>query len=195
TDTFTYTVRDQRGATATATVTVNLTATAPPNVAAVRLFPGTGTGSINLLTLGDRPLPFQQFTRIEVTFSADVSVSADDLRLIGAQGGSYTLSGFTYDAARRTASWLIGSSATATWADRLTVLIDGSAATGITGTTGIALGSWAKTVSSLVGDFDGDGVVTTADRAAIKMRYGTVVGAQRLFADLDGNGIVSAADA
>jgi ELWxxDGT repeat protein len=194
TDTFTYTVRDKRGATATATVTVNLTAAAPPKVTAVRLFPGPGTGSVNLLTMADRPLPFQQFSRIEVTFSADVSVSADDLRLIGAQGGSYALSGFSYDAARRTASWLIGGPTT-TWADRLTVLIDGSAASGVTNTTGIALGSWAKTVSTLVGDFDGDGVVTTADRAAIKLRYGTVVGAQRLFADLDGNGVVSASDA
>ena len=194
-DTFTYTVQDKRGATATATVTVNLTATAPPKVTAVRLFPGPGTGSINLVSMADRPLPFQQFSRIEVTFSADVYVAADDLRLIGAQGGSYTLSGFTYDAARRTASWLIGGPATATWADRLTVLIDGSATTGVTGTNGIALGSWARTVGTLVGDFDGDGVVTTADRAAIKMRYGTVVGTQRLFADLDGNGIVNASDA
>src|SRR5262249_17301602 len=70
TDTFTYTVRDKRGETATATVTVNLAVAPPPRVTAVRLFPGPETGSINLGPLSSRALPFQQFSRIEVTFSA-----------------------------------------------------------------------------------------------------------------------------
>jgi len=194
TDTFIYTVRDQRGETATATVTVNLTAAPPPRVIAVRLFPGPGTGSINLMALGTRALPFQQFSRIEVAFSADVSVAADDIQLIGADRGSNSLSGFAYDPARRTASWTIDAPATATWADRLAVLVDGSAATGITGTTGIALGDWTKTVSVLVGDFDGNGIVTAADRTAVRSRYGAVTGFLRLFADIDGNGVVDAAD-
>ena len=195
TDTFSYTVRDQRGATATATVTVNLTAQPMPKVAAVGLFPGPGTGSINLVAPGRRALPFQRLSRIEVTFSADVSVTADDLRLIGADGGSYSLSGFSYDSARRTASWVIDGPAAATWADRLTVLIDGSAATGVTGPGGVPIGDWAKTVSLLVGDFNGDGVVTATDRIAVRNRFGPVSGLTRLFADVDGNGVVDGADA
>jgi hypothetical protein len=195
TDSFTYTVRDPRGATTTATVSVHLTATPPPKVTAVRLFPGPGTGSINLVPPGSRALPFQRLSRIDVTFSADVSVTADDLRLIGADGGSYSLSGFNYDSARRTASWVIDGPAAATWADRLKVLIDGSAATGVTGPGGVPIGDWAKTVSLLVGDFDGDGVVTATDRIAVRNRFGPVSGLTRLFADVDGNGIVDAADA
>jgi len=194
TDSFTYTVRDQRGETVTATVTVNLTAQPTPKVTAVRLFPGPGTGSINLLSLGARTLPFQQLKRIDVTFSSDVSVAADDLRLIGADGGSYALSGFAYDSARRTASWVIDGPAVATWADRLTILIDGSAATGVTGPGGVPIGDWAKTVSLLVGDFDGGGVVTATDRNAVRNRFGPVSGLTRLFADVDGNGVVDAAD-
>jgi len=193
-DTFTYSVRDPRGESATATVTINLTAAPPPRVTAVRLFPGPGTGSINLMTLGTRVLPFQQFSGIEVTFSADVSVAADDLRLIGSDGGAYGLSGFAYDPARRAARWAIDGPAAATWADRLTILIDGSAATGVTGTTGIALGDWTKTVSVLIGDFDGNGIVTAADRTAVRSRYGAVSGLLRIYADIDGNGVVDAAD-
>jgi hypothetical protein len=49
-------------------------------------------------------------------------------------------------------------------------------------------------VSVLVGDFDGDGLVTSADQAAVKARFGIVSGAGRLLADIDGNGIVDAAD-
>jgi ELWxxDGT repeat protein len=195
TDTFTYTVRDQRGETATATVTVNLTAQPAPKVTAVRLFPGPGTGSINLTSLGARTLPFQQWKRVEVTFSADVSVAADDLRLIGADGGSYALSGFAYDSARRTASWVINGPAVATWADRLTVLIDGSATAGVTGPGGVPIGDWATTFSMLVGDFDGSGLVTTADRIAVRSRYGAVSGIVRLFADINGDGVVDAVDA
>jgi hypothetical protein len=130
-----------------------------------------------------------------VTFSGDVSVAADDLTIVGADGGAYALSGFAYDAARRTASWTVDGPASATWADRLTILIDGSAATGVTGPTGVPIGDWSKTVGVLVGDFDGDGVVTAADLAAVKSRYGAVAGTQRLRADLDGNGVVDAADA
>jgi hypothetical protein len=194
TDTFDYTVRDPRGATATATVTVTLTVQPPPRVTAVRLFPGPGTGSINLTSAGSLVLPFQKVTRIEVTFSGDVSVAADDLRLVGADGGWYALSGFAYDSARRTASWAIDGPTVATWADRLTVLIDASAATGVTSPAGVATGDWTRTVSLLVGDFDGDGLVTSADRAAVKSRSGIVAGARRLLADIDGNGIVDAAD-
>jgi Bacterial Ig domain/Dockerin type I domain len=194
TDTFSYTVRDQRGATATATVTVNLTAQPMPKVTAVRLFPGPGTGSINVVAPGSRALPFQRLSRIEVTFSADVSVTADDLRLIGADGGPYSLSGFNYDSARRTASWVIDGPAAATWADRLRVVIDGSAATGVTGPGGVPIGDWAKTVSLLVGDIDGDGVVTATDGIAVRNRFGPVSGLTRLFADVDGNGVVDAAD-
>jgi len=74
------------------------------------------------------------------------------------------------------------------------MLIDGSAATGVTGTTGIALGSWSKTFSVLVGDFDGNGIVTAAYRIAVRNRFGTVVGLQRIYADVDGNGVVDAAE-
>jgi ELWxxDGT repeat protein len=190
TDTFTYTVTDKRGATATATVTVHLSATAPPKIQAVRLLPGAGTGSVNLAALGNRTLPFGHLSRVEVMFSADVSVSADDLRLVGAAGGVYGLSGFAYDPTRRTASWVIDGPATATWSDRVLVEING-----VTGPAGVPLGTWASTFSLLVGDVDGNGLVTAADAAAVKTRFGTVDVTQRLFADLDGNGVVDAADA
>src|SRR5262249_2970112 len=79
TDSFTYSVRDSRGATATATVTVTLTTASVPKITAVRVFPGSSANFVDLVRPGKKVLPFGQLSRVEMTFSADVSISADDL--------------------------------------------------------------------------------------------------------------------
>ncbi len=130
---------------------------------------------------------------MEISFSADVLIASDDFRISSAVGTTYTLSGFAYDAAARTASWVVTSPPSTSLNDELTLLLDGSAATGVTSPAGIAIGDWTRAVSVLTGDVDGNGLVNTADGRGIRRRYGAVKPAN-WFTDIDGNGVINGTD-
>lgn len=193
-DTFTYTIRDARGETATATVTVTLIPTAVLKVTAARVFPGTSANFVDLNRPGKKVLPFGQLSRIAITFAADVSIAADDLRIYGEAGAVYTLSGFTYDSVTHTASWLIDTPAGGKGNDRLRFLLDGSLNTGALDALGNPLGDRVWNIGLLTGDFNGNKQVTAADVTRIARQLGCTVTWSRRFYDLNGDGVIDQVD-
>jgi trimeric autotransporter adhesin len=194
TDSFTYTIRDPRGAMATGAVTVNLIVATTPKILAVDLFPGVATNPVDLTKAHPSVLPFEQLSRVSITFSADVAIAADDLQLLGESGGFYTLSNFAYDAASRTASWSISTPAQALGNDRSRFLLDGST-TGVHDASGNPLGDRVWSIALLSGDFNGNGLVTSTDLSAIKRLVGKPASGRGLFADINGDGTIDAGDA
>ncbi len=189
TDMFTYSVRDPRGGISIASVFVYLDSQPMPKVVSAKLSAGTET--VDLLKLPRRVLPFATLTRISVTFSGDVSITPDDLRIVGVGGVEYALSGFGYDGTTHTASWSISLDSNRGLDDRLTFFVNGSA-TGVTN-GGVPIGDWSQTVNILTGDLNGDGVVSQRDTIAIKNKFGADLGARR-WADVDGDGVVDGTD-
>lgn len=197
TDTFTYTIRDPRTTNeaeyATATVTVTLLPTAVPKLKSVRVYPGTGTGFVDVLKSKRKTLPFDALQRIELTFTGAVTIAADDLRIRGTIGGAYTLTDFTYNPTTFTASWLIQTPVAGRGADRLTILLDGSS-TGATDALNNPLGDWTRSTMLLAGDYNGDGIVNARDFTPLMKWAGLTAVGKRFFADVDGNGIIDQND-
>jgi hypothetical protein len=165
----------------------------PPAVADVRV--RFGSQSYSLIG-NDRILPWTNISAVDITFSQDVVVDANDLRLSGINVRQYGGT-FSYDGAKHTATWKLAS---AIEADRLTLSLDGDGPSG-DGNDGIksAAGAYlqggdvALGFRVLAGDYNGDGVVTIQDSVAVR-DHSPGYGQYQLWADLDGDGDVDIDD-
>ena len=137
-----------------------------------------------------QPLPWSNLDRLRVTFSEDVNVDWDDLRLTGTDVPEYATSNFSYDPATLTATWDLSAPLAA---DKLLIDLDGDSAAAVTGAaTGVLLdgdaatttlhlpsgdgeagGDFALRFDVLPGDVDRDGGVDLADTEAVRDRQGT----------------------
>ena len=194
---FQYTVQDAAGATSTASVTVDVTDVTAPRVVDVRVRFGPGLSRSMSVNDVARNLPWINIQALDVIFSEDVDVTADDLRLAGVNVANYTGS-FTYAPGTRTASLTLVNPL---GVDRLMLLLDGDDAStdGVLGVRDgggnfLAGGDYAKAMNVLPGDFDGDGVVTLNDAVGVRNGMAAFGGTYSIWADMDGDGDVDADD-
>lgn len=150
-------------------------------VAALRTA-GLGASGYALLPVGTARndlLSWTKLNRIQVQFSGDSSVKAEDLSLTGADGHAYKFSLFDFDPTRQVATWLLASPV---GPDRLTLSLNGR--------------TWRFDV--LPGDVDRGGSVNAADLVKVRNQIGAFAGAAdgrySVFADLNGDGTVNASD-
>ena len=186
TDSFTYTVTDDRGGTTTGFVQVNVVDLIAPKIQSVRYYYGPNK-YMDASALARGVLPWDRLHRIAIVFSEGVTVNPNALTLMGIDGAYATT--FSYNAATRTATWTpIGVVSN----DRLTIRLSGA---GVTDGSGNAVAAdWARTFGLLTGDFDGNGLVDSKDSAAVKARFTKPGVLLNRFADIDGNGIVNQMD-
>ena len=173
-----------------------------------------GSGSTQLQTL-----PWRNINRISVAFSEDVSVAQAQFAIAGSVG-SYSVSGFAYNATDHVATWSLSA---VIGPDKLYIALPGSGATPVTDTAGNALdGEWTNPSSFtdvsasssfpsgngvaggdfafrfdvLPGDSTGGslGKVNVADVAQTKSRSTQPVTAVNYRSDVDGNNILNVAD-
>ena len=158
-----------------------------------------GPGLSRSMSVNDvaRDLPWIDIRALDVIFSEDVDVTAEDLRLAGVNLANYT-GGFTYAPGTRTASLTLVNPL---GVDRLMLLLDGDDAStdgglGVRDAGGnfLAGGDHARALSVLPGDFDGDGVVTVNDAVGVRNRMAAFGGSYSIWADMDGDGDVDADD-
>ncbi len=98
-----------------------------------------GSGAAQLQTL-----PWRNLNRISIAFSEDVSVAQAQFAIVGSVG-SYSVSGFSYDATDHVATWSLSA---VIGADKLYVALPGSGATPVTDVAGNALdGEWTNPTS------------------------------------------------
>ena len=185
-DSFTYTVTDDRGGTSTGTVQVTVVDQIAPTIQAVRLYYGAGS-YVNASGLVRGILPWNRLHRISIVFSEGVTVDPNALSLVGIDG-PYSMT-FSYNAATRTATW---TPTVAVGNDRVTLRLS---AAGVVDSSGNAVpADWARTFGMLAGDFDGNGLVDSRDLTAIKSKFTRPGVVYNRFADVDGNGIVNQTD-
>ena len=173
-----------------------------------------GSGAAQLQTL-----PWRNINRISVAFSEDVSVAQAQFAIAGSVG-SYSVSGFAYNATDHVATWSLSA---VIGPDKLYIALPGGGATPVTDTAGNALdGEWTNPSSftdvgasssfpsgngAAGGDFafrfdvlPGDstggslGKVNVADVAQTKSRSTQPVTAVNYRSDVDGNNILNVAD-
>ena len=173
-----------------------------------------GSGAAQLQTL-----PWRNLNRISIAFSEDVSVAQAQFAIVGSVG-SYSVSGFSYNATDHVATWSLSA---VIGADKLYVALPGSGATPVTDTAGNALdGEWTNPTSySQVGGTSifpsGDGVaggdfafrfdvlpgdstggslgkVNVADINQTKSRSALPETISSYRSDFDGNNLVNVAD-
>ncbi len=109
---------------------------------------------------------------VAFTFATDVDIYRQNLSIVGNQGRTYALNGFTYNRGTRTATWTL---VTPVDADRLTFFLDGVAA-------------FRQTV--LAGDVNGDATVNSTDIGQMRQAFLTTSAAE----DVDGDGLVTKVD-
>jgi len=98
-----------------------------------------GSGDTQLQTL-----PWRNLDQISIAFSEDVSVAQAQFAIVGSVG-SYSVSGFSYDATDHVATWSLSA---VIGADKLYIALPGSGATPVTDTAGNALdGEWSNPTS------------------------------------------------
>ena len=173
-----------------------------------------GSGDMQLETL-----PWRNLNQISVAFSEDVSVSQAQFTIVGSVG-SYSVSGFSYNAADHVATWSLSATI---GPDKLYVALPGSGATAVkdvagnildgewnnpssysqVGSTdtfpsgnGTAGGDFAFRFDVLPGDSTGGslGKVNVADVAQTKSRSTLAVTGSSYRSDLDGNNLINVAD-
>ena len=173
-----------------------------------------GSGDMQLQTL-----PWRNLNQISVAFSEDVSVSQAQFAIVGSVG-SYSVSGFSYNAADHVATWSLSA---AMGPDKLYVALPGSGSAPVTDLAGNVLdGEWTNPSSysqvgstssfpsgngSAGGDFafrfdvlPGDstggslGKVNVADVAQTKSRSTLAVSSSSYRSDFDGNNLINVAD-
>jgi hypothetical protein len=133
------------------------------------------------------PLPWGDLDQVSISFTQDVPVESDDLRVTGAGGSSYAVRDFDYDAERKTATWTFDR---AVGADRLNVVLD---APGV---------HYELPLNVLPGDVDRSGRVNALDLAALRPHQGGVLDSQYpnflntylSVMDLNGDGRINALD-
>ena len=173
-----------------------------------------GSGAAQLQTL-----PWRNLDRISIAFSEDVSVAQAQFAIAGSVG-SYSVSGFAYNATDHVATWSLSA---AIGPDKLYIALPGTGTTPVTDTAGNALdGEWTNPTSySQVGATDtfpsgngtaggnfafrfdvlpGDstggslGKVNVADIAQTKSRSSLPETASSYRSDFDGNNLINVAD-
>ena len=173
-----------------------------------------GSGSAQLQTL-----PWRNIDRISVAFSEDVSVAQAQFAIAGSVG-SYSVSGFSYNATDHVATWSLSAvigpdklyialpgSGTTPVADVAGNLLDGEwtnptsySQAGATDTfpsgNGVAGGDFAFRFDVLPGDSTGGslGKVNVADIAQTKRRSSLPETVSSYRSDFDGNGLINVAD-
>jgi len=186
TDSFTYTITDDRGGTSTGSVQINVLDLIAPRIQTVRYYYGPSAYT-DASALARGVLPWERLYKVSIVFSEGVTVNPNALTIMGI-GGAYATT-FTYNAATRTATWTPTGVVSN---DRLTIRLSGA---GVTDGSGNAVAAdWARTFGMLTGDFDGNGVVDSRDVAAIKAKITRPGVPLNRFADIDGNGIVNMID-
>ena len=155
-----------------------------------------GSQSYSLTGNPARNLPWINVTGIQATFSQDVNVDINDLKLSGVSVPTYTIGSFNYDPGTHTATWTLSQ---AIGADRLSLQIDGDG-TASDGNDGVATagaylvgGDYNLNFDVLPGDFNDDGVVTVMDTFGVR-GHAPGFGLYVLLADLDGDGDVDVTD-
>ena len=173
-----------------------------------------GSGSTQLQTL-----PWRNINRISVAFSEDVSVAQAQFAIAGSVG-SYSVSGFSYNATNHVATWSLSA---VIGPDKLYIALPGSGATPVTDVAGNLLdGEWTNPTSFsdvsatstfpsgngvaggdfafrfdvLPGDSTGGslGKVNVADVAQTKSRSSLPETASSYRSDVDGNNLINVAD-
>src|SRR5262249_25121028 len=143
----------------------------------------------------NRDLPFANITAIDVIFSDDVLVTGSEASLASTLvgGGKYTFSNASYDTARHAETWTLPS---AIGIDRLMLSLDETIAAAVDRSITIS-GKQSFKFAVLPGDFDGDGVVTSADLAGVRNQmpaYLAPGATSQVWGDLDGNGLYDTTD-
>ena len=173
-----------------------------------------GSGAAQLQTL-----PWRNLDRISVAFSEDVSVARAQFAIAGSVG-SYSVSGFSYNATDHVATWSLSA---VIGPDKLYVALPGSGAAPVTDVAGNLLdGEWTNPTSFsdvsatstfpsgngvaggdfafrfdvLPGDSTGGslGKVNVADVAQTKSRSSLPETASSYRSDFDGNNLINVAD-
>ncbi len=142
-------------------------------------------------------LPWIGLDRVAITFTADVSVAAGDLRIYGVNGASYAATDFAYDAATFTASWTLGD---AIADDNLLLILSDDVTGGGERLDGngdsLPGGAFVRRFRVLVGDVNGDGRTNVLDAVDVRNHFAVDTNdvAYLARADLDGSGDVGMDD-
>ena len=173
-----------------------------------------GSGAAQLQTL-----PWRNLNRISIAFSEDVSVAQAQFAIVGS-AGSYTVSGFSYNATDHVATWSLSAvigpdklyvalpgTGSSPVRDAVGNLLDGEwnnpssySQVGSTDTfpsgNGTAGGDFAFRFDVLPGDSTGGslGKVNVADVAQTKSRSTLAVTGSSYRSDFDGNNLINVAD-
>jgi hypothetical protein len=149
--------------------------------------------------------------RIALRLSGDAVTDLDpaDLLVRSTNGGTYSVTGFIYDAPARTGVWTLSRPITD---DRVRLTLDDAGVEGLDGEwtdgtnafpsgNGVAGGDFDFRINVLRGDATQDGRVNSLDLADVKRRLGrrpgdavTGAGAYGVFADITADGLVNALD-
>ena len=173
-----------------------------------------GAGAVSL-----DELPWANADQVSLRFNSPANAGPFDLALRRANGATYGIRDYRYDAASRTATWTL--TAPLATADRLTLDLNGDAG-GVTDPTGRSLldgesndrigntlpsgdgtvgGDFRFRLNVLPGDVDRDGAVNIFDTLATRNRQGTSTASQgtppntySVFHDVDGNAAINIFD-
>jgi hypothetical protein len=129
-----------------------------------------------------RSLPWVNgINSVSLRFSQDVAteIAQGDLEVRGS-GGTLTVTGFTYDAATKTATWTLGSPVTL---DKLRLVLAAAGVRDFDGEWANGTDAYPSGDGSIGGDFNfrlnvlrgdatGDGTVNALDLAAVRQRLG-----------------------
>lgn len=173
-------------------VPVNGTLTVHPKVLDVIVLYGSRSMSIENLT---RDLPFSDISAIEILFSDNVTAtgSSATLKSSTSSGTLYNLGTFGYTSSSDEAKWTLPS---ALGIDRYLLNLDNTLAAAVDHTINI-MGTTSWNFSVLPGDFDGDGIVGTADLTGVHSQMPQYLGTTQtasVWADINGDGVVDVND-
>ena len=135
-----------------------------------------GSKTMSIMNL-KRDLPFSDITAIEVIFSDNVTVSSASAILSSstATGTLYNLGSFSYNPTNYSATWTRPSEL---GIDRYLLNLDNTLAAAVDHTISL-YGTTSWNFSVLPGDFDGDGIVGTADLTDVRDQMASTLGPVR----------------
>jgi hypothetical protein len=161
------------------------------------------TGASQLSTL-----PWNNINKISIAFSEDVVVSQASLALNGINIGTYSVTGFSYDAINHVGTWTLGQTIAK---DKLLVSINSNILTDIAGNfldgewtngtsttsgNGAAGGNFGFRFNALPGDADRSNIVLSNDVNAIRVNQfaNTSSANYSVYQDIDGSGLILSND-